>query len=402
MFEKKTWVNRQSEHPARRRLTPTGNDNEYDVARAEGVIMEDGDAFDAETMNDLEKRVAEGFSTLDPADLGADVCVQVYACVKSGTVYELTGSGAVGRCKIPAAWNSGDTWSVNGKAVPAYCGADAVDSDCIVAGRWVLFTFDGQRLDFNGGGGLSSGKLAQATAAESDVLSGKKFYAGNKNLKTGTLALSGSAGTGDVLRGATFYKDDPKSKLTGTLALSGNANAAQVLSGYTFYKDNAKSKQTGTMANRGAASATIAPGGSYTIAEGYHNGGGRVTASKDYAGRCIYASAHVGPGTTGGDGRQDLEQVLYADGTWVTSASAWGCRFVKAGRVRIRGNYYKCDGNRTRYISIGSTSLLSLGANTRGDYSFDQTVSVSNGTTLSVTGDTFRLNDALWITIEIA
>ena len=402
MFEKKTWVNRQSEHPARRRLTPTGNDNEYDVARAEGVIMEDGDAFDAETMNDLEKRVADGFSTLDPANLGADVCVQVYACVKSGTVYELTGSGAVGRCKIPAAWNSGDTWSVNGKAVPAYCGADAVDSDCIVAGRWVLFTFDGQRLDFNGGGGLSSGKLAQATAAESDVLSGKKFYAGNKNLKTGTLALSGSAGTGDVLRGATFYKDDPKSKLTGTLALSGNANAAQVLSGYTFYKDNAKSKLTGTMANRGAASATIAPGGSYTIAEGYHNGGGRVTASKDYAGRCIYASAHVGPGTPGGDGRQDLEQVLYADGTWVTSASAWGCRFVKAGRVRIRGNYYKCDGNRTRYISIGSTSLLSLGANTRGDYSFDQTVSVSNGTTLSVTGDTFRLNDALWITIEIA
>lgn len=252
MFEKKTWVNRQSEHPARRRLTPTGNDNEYDVARAEGVIMEDGDAFDAETMNDLEKRVAEGFSTLDPADLGADVCVQVYACVKSGTVYELTGSGAVGRCKIPAAWNSGDTWSVNGKAVPAYCGADAVDSDCIVAGRWVLFTFDGQRLDFNGGGGLSSGKLAQATAAESDVLSGKKFYAGNKNLKTGTLALSG------------------------------NANAAQVLSGYTFYKDNAKSKQTGTMANNGAVSASVDPGSTYTIPAGYHNGNGHVSGNRKY------------------------------------------------------------------------------------------------------------------------
>lgn len=282
MFEKKTWVNRQSEHPARRRLTPTGNDNEYDVARAEGVIMEDGDAFDAETMNDLEKRVAEGFSTLDPADLGADVCVQVYVCVKSGTVYELTGSGAVGRCKIPAAWNSGDTWSVNGKAVPAYCGADAVDSDCIVAGRWVLFTFDGQRLDFNGGGGLSSGKLAQATAAESDVLSGKKFYAGNKNLKTGTLALNGSAGTGDVLRGATFYKDDPKSKLTGTLALSGNANAAQVLSGYTFYKDNAKSKQTGTMANKGAVSASVDPGSTYIIPAGYHNGNGKVSGNRKY------------------------------------------------------------------------------------------------------------------------
>jgi len=26
MYEKKTWINRQSEHPARRKLTPTGND----------------------------------------------------------------------------------------------------------------------------------------------------------------------------------------------------------------------------------------------------------------------------------------------------------------------------------------------------------------------------------------
>lgn len=408
MFEKKTWVNRQSEHPARRRLTPTGNDNEYDVARAEGVIMEDGDAFDAETMNDLEKRVAEGFSTLDPADLGADVCVQVYACVKSGTVYELTGSGAVGRCKIPAAWNSGDTWSVNGKAVPAYCGADAVDSDCIVAGRWVLFTFDGQRLDFNGGGGLSSSKLAQATAAESDVLSGKKFYAGNKNLKTGRMVNNGRWPDAEklTLEGSKIWMYQKQNGyLEGGLGIDasnlGNASPGHVLSGVSASSSNGL-KFGGTMTNRGAVSATIAPGGSYTIAEGYHNGDGRVTASKDYAGRCIYASAHVGPGTPGGDGRQDLEQVLYADGTWVTSASVWGCRFVKAGRVRIRGNYYKCDGYRTRYISIGSTSLLSLGANTRGDYSFDQTVSVSNGTTLSVTGDTFRINDALWITIEIA
>lgn len=407
MFEKKTWVNRQSEHPARRRLTPTGNDNEYDVARAEGVIMEDGDAFDAETMNDLEKRVAEGFSTLDPADLGADVCVQVYACVKSGTVYELTGSGAVGRCKIPAAWNSGDTWSVNGKAVPAYCGADAVDSDCIVAGRWVLFTFDGQRLDFNGGGGLSSGKLAQATAAESDVLSGKKFYAGNKNLKTGTMVNNGRWPDAEklTLEGSKIWTYKKSGYTEGGLGIDasnlGNASPEHVLSGVSASSSNGL-KFGGTMTNRGAWTSTISPGGSVTIPAGCHNGNGRVQASKDYAGRCIYASAHVGPGSTGGDGTQDLEKVLYADGTWVTSASAWGCKFVKSGTVRIRGNYHKSDPNRTRYITIGGTTLLSLGANTRGDYSFDKTVNVANGTTLSVTGDTFRLNDALWITIEIA
>lgn len=219
MFEKKTWVNRQSEHPARRRLTPTGNDNEYDVARAEGVIMEDGDAFDAETMNDLEKRVAEGFSTLDPADLGADVCVQVYTCVKSGKVYALKGTGAVGRFKVPAAWSAGDTWTVNGKAVPAYCGADAADGDSVVAGRWVLFTFDGSRLDFNGGGGLSASKLAQATATEGNVLAGKRFYAADKTLKEGT------------------------------------------------------------MPNRGAVDTTINPGSSYAVPAGYHNGEGRVKAA---------------------------------------------------------------------------------------------------------------------------
>ena len=42
MFEKKVWNDRQSEHPARRRLTPTENDNEYEVSRAEGLVMEEG------------------------------------------------------------------------------------------------------------------------------------------------------------------------------------------------------------------------------------------------------------------------------------------------------------------------------------------------------------------------
>ena len=147
MFEKKVWNDRQSEHPARRRLTPTENDNEYEVSRAEGLVMEEGDAFDATTMNDLENRVAKAFAEYDPAELGAvNVTVQLYTCKKEGKVYQLTGSGAVGRCKIPAAWASGDTWKVNGTAVPAYCGADAVDGDTIVAGRWAIFTFDGQQL----------------------------------------------------------------------------------------------------------------------------------------------------------------------------------------------------------------------------------------------------------------
>ena len=154
----------------------------------------------------------------DPAGLGLDAAVQRYSCTKSGKVYALKGTGAVGRFKVPAAWSAGDTWTVNGKTVPAYCGADAADGDSVVAGRWVLFTFDGSRLDFNGGGGLSNAKLAQATATEADVLANSAFYAKDKTLRTGNVPRRGDWG------------------------------------------------------------ATIAPGESVTVPDGKHDGGGRVSA----------------------------------------------------------------------------------------------------------------------------
>ncbi len=154
----------------------------------------------------------------DPSGGGLNVCVQEYECSKSGNVYALTGEGAVGRFKVPAAWSAGDTWTVNGKAVQAYCGADAADGDCVAAGRWITFVYDGTRLDFNGGGGLSASKLAQATAADTDVLTGKKYYAGGKTIKEGK------------------------------------------------------------MPNRGSWGATLSPGGVATIPSGFHDGSGQVTA----------------------------------------------------------------------------------------------------------------------------
>lgn len=130
----------------------------------------------------------------DPAGGGVNICVQEYECTKSGSVYALVGEGAVGRFKVPAAWSAGDTWTVNGVAVPAYCGADAADGDCVVAGRWITFVYDGTRLDFNGGGGLSAGKLAQATATEDSVLANSTFYAAGKGLRTGRVPRKGNWG----------------------------------------------------------------------------------------------------------------------------------------------------------------------------------------------------------------
>lgn len=65
----------------------------------------------------------------------------------------------------------------------------------------------------------------------------------------------------------------------GSPKLDGTATASNVLNGKTFYNTDSKTKLTGTMTNRGAVSASIAPGGKYTIPAGYHNGSGTVTAT---------------------------------------------------------------------------------------------------------------------------
>lgn len=39
-----------------------GQENTYDVTRSEGLVLEEGDAFDQNNMNDLERRVESGIS----------------------------------------------------------------------------------------------------------------------------------------------------------------------------------------------------------------------------------------------------------------------------------------------------------------------------------------------------
>ena len=65
-FVKKTWKNRIAEYINRRLLTnEDGSTNVVTVARDEGTISQEGDAFNAANMNDLEDRIAAEFDEIN-------------------------------------------------------------------------------------------------------------------------------------------------------------------------------------------------------------------------------------------------------------------------------------------------------------------------------------------------
>lgn len=68
-YQKKTWIDQNSEYPQRRRLTDadTGAVTLVDVERAEGAIETAGDRFDSETMNSMETRIANSQAEQDTA-----------------------------------------------------------------------------------------------------------------------------------------------------------------------------------------------------------------------------------------------------------------------------------------------------------------------------------------------
>ena len=63
-FKKKTWKDRMVEYAGRRKLTNITTKQEviYDVARSEGTVSQEGDAFSSQNMNDLEQRIEDGFT----------------------------------------------------------------------------------------------------------------------------------------------------------------------------------------------------------------------------------------------------------------------------------------------------------------------------------------------------
>ena len=151
--------------------------------------------------------------------------VSTYTHTKMDNVHHFNGSGMSGRVKMTDNVEAGDTAMMGGKEVPAYVGAETF-ADALagepVTGRWLSFVWDGTQINFNGGGGLSLTKLALADADTGDVISGKKFYSGDKTIKTGSILPRNTVGKNGTVGISQYFPSVAVSKANSTNTQTNN------------------------------------------------------------------------------------------------------------------------------------------------------------------------------------
>ena len=166
-----------------------------------------------------------------------------------------------------------------------------------------------------------------------------------------------TAARGDVLKGKTAVTSDSSDEpVEGTLELTGDAADSHVLSGKTYYNKDPKTRRTGTMPNRGAVAQELAAGGSYTIPEGYHNGGGKVT---------VKSLASQTGGATATDGDVLSGRTYWKDGAKRTGTMA--NQGAKTASLNAGGSYtipagYHNGGGKVTANSLASQTSANAAA----------------------------------------
>lgn len=86
-FVPKTWVGRSVQYPGRIRLIPTGENGVFDVQRAEGEIVADGDLVSDVALNDLEQRILTAIlSKADGIDGAANNALALGGVAAAGVI----------------------------------------------------------------------------------------------------------------------------------------------------------------------------------------------------------------------------------------------------------------------------------------------------------------------------
>ncbi len=124
----KTWVDRVSEYPTRRTITDTTTlvAQQVTVVRDEGTVTEQGDVFDAATMNNLESRINSAFGALTKEVTGTLLAGQTSLTLSDASILTTSDLDIYT-----------DTWGVSPETVVASTGSvtltfEALDSDLAV------------------------------------------------------------------------------------------------------------------------------------------------------------------------------------------------------------------------------------------------------------------------------
>lgn len=288
----------------------------------------------AETEEAIGRRVVEigagdmAQAVYDPARLGVDVTVQTYTHTRSGTVHNFAGSGANGRALMTADVQAGDTFAVNGEPVAAYMGTESA-ADTMAGsqwnGRWVSFVFDGETLNFKGGGGLPAADRA-------------KLIPGN------------------IKAGVTFFEGTPRA-VAGTFTADADAGAADLLSGRTAYVNG--EKVTGSIPSKAAATYTPAAADQTIEAGQYLSGAQTVRGDANLKAENIKQGASI-------FGVAGALKLLYAGGCR-TGTYAGGVRWNGASYVYEGHSYFYLTGQpKTLYVQYEATPYVKVDGKTYG------------------------------------
>lgn len=137
--------------------------------------------------------------------------------------------------------------------------------------------------------------------------------------------LTSDTVTADKLAEGVTAHDKSGATITGTNTYDSdtsdaNAAVAEVLATKTFYARG--SKLTGTMPNNGAVTGTITTKAQeYTIAQGYHDGSGKVSISATEQAKIIAANIRQGITILGVQGTMSGQEDVVAQSKTVTPAT---------------------------------------------------------------------------------
>lgn len=112
---KKIWKNRTTEFPTRRTLMKEDGSSEIvTVTRNEGTVSEEGDAFDANTMNNLEERIDAGFAEVNGKLSSVELHRIIFRGKNLGTALTAVQKAAIKDGSFKGMF-LGDYWSIGGR-----------------------------------------------------------------------------------------------------------------------------------------------------------------------------------------------------------------------------------------------------------------------------------------------